>query len=263
MATFNAAAGAATLQINADVAAVSGNSSLVSWSLWLYCYNGQSFHLNNTIGWSTSIAGNGYSGTFNFDFRSTSSKLIASGSTWVGHDANGYAQIYVSGFKGVDGAGAVADNVSVGGYVDLPRIPKPPAVNGSPVASNLTPTSATMTWPANTNNNGAAIDQYLLRINKVAPADTVPYTDYPLGPSTFSHTVTDLIPGTQYYATVYAHNSAGYSGKATDTAFKTLSGAYVRRGSEWRPTEVLVRKGGQWVSGEVYTCKGGVWKPAS
>lgn len=263
MATWNAAAGAATLQINASVGAVSGNSSRVDWSLYLYCYNGRSYHLSSNIGWSVNIGGIPGSGTFNFDFRGSNTKLIASGSVWIGHDSNGYASINVSGFKGADGAGAVADNVSVGGSMSLPRIPKPPVTNGAPVASNLTPTSVTLSWPANTNNNGAGIDQYLLRVSQNSPADQSPYTDYPLSASTFSRTVTGLTPGTQYYAVVYAHNGYGYAPKSAQLAFKTLSGAYVRRGGEWRPTELLVRRDGAWVSGETFAWDGTKWKSAA
>ncbi len=263
MVAFNTGAGAATLQLNIDVGAVSGNSSRVDWSLYLYCYNGRSFNLSANVGWSVNIAGNGYSGAFAYDFRGTSAVLIASGSTWVGHDGNGNATISVSGFKGVDGSSDIADNVTVSASVNLPRIPKPPVTNGAPAVSNLAPTSVKLTWPANTNNNGAAIDQYLLRINKKTPVDGPGYVDYPLGASTLSHTVTGLTPGTQYYAAVYAHNGQGYSPKSADTSFKTLSGAYVRRGSTWKPVEVMVYRSGQWKSAEVLVYRNGAWVPAT
>lgn len=263
MATFNAGAGAGTLQINANVISVSGNSSLVDWSLYLYCYNGQSFHLSNNIGWSVNIAGNVYSGSFSFDFRGTTAKLIAVGSTWIGHDANGYAHIGVSGFKGVDGSSAIDDNVTVSGAFDLPRIPKPPVQNGAPVASNLAPTAVTLTWPANTNNNGASVDQYLLRLHTNPNVETAGYVDYPLGPTTLTRNVTGLLPGTQYYAAVYARNSQGYSPKSAETPFKTLSGAYVRNGSTWKPAEALVYRSGLWKSAEVLVYRSGAWVPAT
>lgn len=265
MPTWNQAAGAATLQINASAGSVSGNSTLVSWSLYLYCYNGISRNLDVNVPWSVNIAGNVYSGNFNFDFRNTTAKLIASGSTWIGHDANGYAQIGVSGWKGSDGASDVGDNVTVSGVMDLPRIPKPPVTNGAPVVSNLLPTSAKFTWPANTNNNGAGIDQYLLRISKNNPPDVSPYTDYPQGGSTLTYTVTGLTPGTQYYATVYAHNSQGYAPRSATTPFKTLSGAYSWNGSVWQPAEVLVRNTANtaWVTGEVLAYNGTAWVPAT
>lgn len=253
MAYFDAAAGAATLRIEANVGAVSGNSSRVDWGLYLYCYNGQSFHLNNNIGWSVSIGGVPGSGTFNFDFRSTKTKVIATGSVWIGHDANGYATIGVSGFKGVDGASAVADNVTASGTMSLPRIPKPPVQNGAPTVSNLLPTSVTLSWPANTNNNGASIDQYLLRVRNGTPADAAGYVDYPVDAATFAKAVTGLTPGTTYYSVVYAHNAQGYSVKSAETSFRTPSGMYPFNGSEFRPSEVLTRNATNtdWTSGEV------------
>lgn len=234
------------------------NTSVVSWSL-VASGSWGSFG-NYATSWSVNISGNVYSGSIG-SFNPNPNQVIASGSTTVGHDANGYTTIGVSAYWDSRHVNIGAGNP--GGSLTLSRIPKAPVANGAPVASNLMPTSVKLTWPANTNNNGAGIDQYLLRINKTSPADGNGYVDYPLGGSTLSHTVTGLSPGTQYYATVYAHNGQGYSAKSADTPFKTLSGAYVRRGSTWKPVEVLVYRSGQWKSAEVLVYRNGAWVPAT
>lgn len=242
----------------------STNQTTVNWSLYLVHVSGSPGSWNNNASsWSANIGGVGYGGTTTYDFRNNlyGSKLLAAGSTTFTHDANGYLSVYGSG--AFSSPSNHIGSGSVGGTLGLDRIPKAPTTNGMPVVSNLQPTSVTLSWPANTNNNGAAIDQYLLRVNKNNPADAAGYVDYPLSPSTLSYTVTGLTPGTQYYAVVYAHNSQGYAPKSSQASFKTLSGAYVRRGTEWRPTEVLVRRNGVWKPGEVFVYKGGTWKPAS
>ncbi|WP_137772204.1 MULTISPECIES: fibronectin type III domain-containing protein [unclassified Microbacterium] len=233
------------------------NTSVVSWSLVASGTWG-SFG-NYATSWSINIGGNTASGSIG-SFNPNPNQTIASGQTAIGHDGNGYASIGVSGYWDSRHSNIGAGNP--GGTFTLPRIPKAPAQNGAPVASNLMPTSVKLTWPANTNNNGAGIDQYLLRVHTISPADSAGYKDYLVG-TALTHTVTGLKPGTQYYALVYAHNSQGFSPKSAQTAFKTLSGAYVRRGSTWVPVEVLVYRSGQWQSAEVLIYRSGAWVPAT
>lgn len=234
------------------------NTSVVSWSLvasgsWgSYGYDATSYSVN--------IGGNVYSGTIP-SFNPNPSQVIRSASTAIGHDGNGYASIGVSGYWNSNHSNIGAGTAS--GTFTLSRIPKAPTTNGAPVVSDLMPTSAKFTWPANTNNNGAGIDQYLLRIHTNANVEAAGYKDYPMGGSTYFTSVTGLLPGTQYYAVVYAHNSQDYAPKSATTPFKTLSGAYVRRGSTWKPVEVLVYRSGQWKSAEVLVYRSGAWVAAT
>lgn len=241
------------------------NTSRFDWSVSLIDAARWGSWTNDTQYWSASIGGVNYSGTFTIP-QSTAgqySRVVGSGSTWHGHDGQGYR----GGFPSTASISTNHANIGSGttgqAWVDAPRIPIAPAAPGAPVVSNLNPTSMTLSWSGTPDNGGAGIDQYLLRVSKNNPADQSPWTDYPLSGSTFSHTVTGLTPGTQYYAVVYAHNSRGYSPKSAQTAVKTLSGAYVRRGTEWRPTELLVRKDGRWVPGETFVYRSGAWKAAS
>lgn len=241
------------------------NQSRFDWSVSLIDAASWGSWTNNTCSWSAVIGGVGYSGTFTIPSNTAGqySRVVGAGSTWHGHDAAGFR----SGFPSSASISVPHSNIGSGSsgdaWVDAPRIPITPAAPGQPVVANLAPTSMTLSWAGTPDNGGAGIDQYLLRVSKNNPADLSPWTDYPVSGGTFSQVVTGLTPGTQYYAVVYAHNVRGYSAKSAQLAVKTLSGAYVRRGTEWRPTELLVRRDGAWVPGETMVRKGSSWVAAS
>lgn len=191
------------------------------------------------------------------------SVTIASGQAVVAHDANGYGSVALSAYAHPFFNNNFGTSSGVSGTYGLPRIPKPPAQNGAPTVSNLLPTTALFSWPGSTNDNGAPITEYLLRIHTNSNVEVAGYVDYPVSAATVSKSVTGLIPGTQYYAAVYARNSQGYGPKSTTTAFKTPSGMYVWNGLTDRPSEVLVWSGTEWkTSTEVLEWDGTVWKTA-
>ncbi|MDT0142797.1 fibronectin type III domain-containing protein [Microbacterium sp. PRC9] len=214
-------------------------------------------------GWSASAPGASWGGTFRILSPGTGDIWLLDTTFNVGHDGNGYlgafnVSAWIDTSHGSIGDGGVT--VTEG---ESPRIPKAPVTNGQPTVSGLLPTQATLTWPANTNNNGAGIDQYLLRVRTSSPADGAGYVDYPVDGSTLSKTITGLTPGQNYYAVVYAHNSQGYAPKSAETTFRTPSGFYVWNGSEWKPTEIFVWNGTAWRTGEVFVWDGTAWKAAT
>lgn len=139
-----------------------------------------------------------------------------SGDVWVNHDANGY----LGPLQIVMHVQYDVYNEEYYGYLDVPRIAKPPTAPGAPVASAVTTTGLTMTWALPGDNNGAGLDQMLLR--RSSSPDMSAYTDIVLPGGTTSTPVTGLTPGTQYYWAVYAHNAAGYSNRSGITAQATL-----------------------------------------
>lgn len=92
------------------------NQSTDAWSLTLIAGSYPSYDLTNTITWSATINGATSSGTFSFDFRSTSSQLLGSGSTTVTHNADGTKTISVSGTMGNTGSGTGGPATTSGSF---------------------------------------------------------------------------------------------------------------------------------------------------
>jgi chitodextrinase len=103
----------------------------------------------------------------------------------------------------------------------LTTLTTPPSRPAAPTASNITATSATLSWSAPTSNGGAAIDRYLVeyRPSTVAAWQTVTVA----APATTT-TLTTLTNNTTYVFRVTAHNSAGNSPASAISASKTLTG---------------------------------------
>lgn len=101
---------------------ITNNTSTVSWSLTIYKLAGSGYYIYSSDSWSSSINGNGYGGSFTYDFRSYSSLTIGSGSTVVPHNADGTKQIYSSGTFNDTQANIGAG--TAGGYLTLTTIPR-------------------------------------------------------------------------------------------------------------------------------------------
>jgi hypothetical protein len=95
----------------------------------------------------------------------------------------------------------------------------PPSAPGTPAASNVTATSATLTWAASTDQGGSGLAGYNVYREQGA-------TDPQLGQSTTSSiTLTGLTPNTQYQAYVRARDGAGnLSGNSQPVTFTTTTG---------------------------------------
>jgi mannan endo-1,4-beta-mannosidase len=115
-------------------------------------------------------------------------------------------------FNGANGIAATSKQAAVygGGTTD----PTPPSTPGTPAASNITSSGATLTWTASTDNVG------------VAGYDVYTSTGTSLGSTaTNSITLTGLSAGTAYQVYVKARDAAGnQSGQSPAASFTTLSG---------------------------------------
>lgn len=245
--------------VTADVETQFGNTSRIR--VHAITYNGPSGNTSSFFGGAGSQIGS-IDGVGNVVVHSAGSNFLPSGyaQNQLRWDDSGYVDL-VHDSEGYLGPLTIRMTVTYGsineaytGTLYIARIPKPPSQMSAPGISELAPTGAKVTWTPPSDNRGASIDQYLLRINTVTPADSGGYVDYPVDAATVSKVLTGLTPGVQYYAAVYAHNSAGYSAKSTDAPFKTLSGMYVWNGTEWRGSEVKARNSTNTadVTGEVW-----------
>jgi hypothetical protein len=193
-----------------------GNWSRYNWELAAVSKTGYGSYTYDAYTWYVNVAGQIFSGASSLNFGGSGSggdyagKTIGLGSgttSAVGHDSNGYLNFIIgANHSGVSvfGTASISDQ-----WVSGDRIPKPPSAPGTPSASSVATTSMTLSWTLPSTDNGAAIDQILLR--RSTNPDLSGYTDFPLAGNATSYNATSLTPGTTYYWAVYAHNLAGYS----------------------------------------------------
>ncbi len=110
---------------------VDNNRSLVGWQLWIdklsysptYSFDGQAHRwMKLNGGYVHESYGNGY------DFRNGNNFLLASGETWIGHDADGAKWFSIEAAANFDQLGGT----SLASGIQLPTIPRAstPSVNG-------------------------------------------------------------------------------------------------------------------------------------
>ncbi|WP_405143050.1 cellulase family glycosylhydrolase [Sphaerisporangium sp. NBC_01403] len=121
-------------------------------------------------------------------------------------------------FNGANGIAQTSRQAAVytgGGTPDT----TPPTTPGTPVASGITSTGATLSWTASTDSGGSGLAGYNVYREQGA-------TDPQLGqPATNSITLTGLSPSTQYQVYVRARDGAGnLSGNSGLVTFTTTSG---------------------------------------
>lgn len=230
---------------------IPGNYSVVNWQLYLV--SGSASSWANGIGWSINIAGDQRSGTFNLT-TGTGAKIIASGTTNVGHAANGTGSVTGSGWIAATGT-VIGGPASVGGTMGLDRIPRPPSaplgleymVSGRQVA---------LAFRSPADDGGAGIQSYTAQYSLNGAGWTGGITQ---GGSPILFT--GLQPGS-YQFRVFANNSAGAGAAATTAVVQVRAGGRVRVGGVWRDGIPKVRVGGVWRDATVKVRVGGVWRDA-
>jgi hypothetical protein len=202
--------------------------------------------------WRIRISGADQDGYWTYDFTGGTPKTI--GIATRGRNV-GYGTFLVESWVNMDsglGQAYAAEWVTITNPATVPSAPATPTVSGIGV------TSMTLSWSIPP-NNGAAIDQMLLRRYSTADG-TGPYVDYPNAGDATSRTVTGLTPGTQYSWAVYAHNSVGYSTRSGVRAAQTLAAARVPKAGVYVPaSQVQAPKAGAFVAAQVKAPKNGVY----
>uniref|UniRef100_UPI001BDA739A endo-1,4-beta-xylanase n=1 Tax=Acrocarpospora catenulata TaxID=2836182 RepID=UPI001BDA739A len=178
-----------------------------------------------TLTWtaSTDSGGSGLAGYNIYRRVGTTDTQIAQSTTnsvtLTGLTASTQYQVLV---RARDGAGNLSGNSAVatftttgGGTTDT----TPPTTPGTPTASNITSSGATLTWTASTDTGGSGLAGYNV-YRRVGTTDTL------LGsPTTNSITLTGLTAGTQYQVFVQARDGAGnLSSNSALATFTTTGG---------------------------------------
>lgn len=130
------------------------------------------------------------------------------------------------------------------------RVPDAPS---APVMSAVTQVSAVATFTPNA-DGGTAITAYQVGYGTSSSAPTSNVS----GAS--PKTVTGLTPGTTYYFFTRAQNSIGWGPWSVATMQRTIAGARVKVGADWKEAVPYVRQGGVWKVARPWGRVAGVWK---
>lgn len=130
------------------------------------------------------------------------------------------------------------------------KVPDAPTV---PLLAAVRMTSVDVAFTGNS-DNGSPILEYQIGFgtNSASPTSTVSATS-PM-------TVTGLTPGTLLYFRTRARNVVGWGPWSAASSIKTIAGAYVKVGAEWKLAVPYVRVGGVWKLAEPWVRSVGVWK---
>lgn len=212
----------------------------------LYIQNRSSQTFTGGAPWSVSFSGIGNDGgTFAISGVQT---IQVGGAYYIGYNQSVTFTMGATGTQGLGGPTSISANI---GRATAPGAP------GTPVASEVTPTSMRLTWTI-PGNGGSAIDQMLLR--RSSTPDFASYVDYAQGGGVTTAVVTALTPASTYYWRVFAHNGVGYSQPSGTLTQKTASGLRVGKiatfvdaettlgkGSTFGPTQIFIGKGSSFV----------------
>lgn len=126
MATYTSTSGSytTTLTVTESATSTANNTSTVTFSLTLTKNSGTGLWNNDSCPWSININGTSYSGTFTYDFRSTTSITLKSNTTQtITHDSDGTKSISVSASVNMDNTPYVY-TMSPSGTLTLTTIPR-------------------------------------------------------------------------------------------------------------------------------------------
>lgn len=229
------------------------NTSRFDWTVWAGCWNnGWGTYSGNTQYWSCSIGGVNYNGTWTLDFRPSGSSgrryAIGSGSTWHGHDSEGWRGGFPSSAYINTDHTSVGDGGSGDAWVDAPRIPQIPGKPGNGSISNILPTSMRLNGVI-PDNRGASIDLYEFAASPVGWSGSAVNTQH--GGHILD--VQPLLPGKKYNMQMRARNTRGWGPWSDGVQGTTLSGIYRWGGAAWVPEEARYWDGDSWELPEFYT----------
>jgi hypothetical protein len=131
---------------------------------------------------------------------------------------------------------------------------KVPDAPSTPLLSSARMTSVDVAFSAN-GNGGSTITGYEIgwsTSSTGSPTSSVAAKS--------PQVVTGLIPGTVYYFRTRAKSSVGWSSWSGAASVRTIAGAYVKVGAEWRLAVPYVKVGGVWKIAEPWIKSVGVWK---
>lgn len=128
-----------------------------------------------------------------------------------------------------------------------------PDAPSTPTLSDIAPTSATVSWTANS-DGGSPITGFQVGYGTSLTAPTTIIS------ATSPKIISGLTPGTVYYFWVRATNAIGTSAWSTPVSSSTIAGARIKTGGVWKIAIPYVKDGGVWKIAHPWARNGGVWK---
>ena len=247
------------LTLTESTQSIANNTTLINWKLEVYRSNYKPWGYDGT--YSVTVDGTTESGSFNYDFRNYSYKLIATGSKTVSHNSDGTKTISASSSIYLGSAGGSGSNSGSFTLTTIPRATQP----------TVSPTSANTASTVTIGHDGASssfrhdVDYsiggsgYVAIASNVSGNSTSWVPPHSLLPSTTSGTATirlytrsssgGTIIGTKYVnVALYVPSSikpsvssvswdeAQTSSPDIEAMMGGVSGSYVQRWSKLRPT---------------------------
>lgn len=228
------------------------NTSRFDWQCYIGCYdNGWGTWASGGQAVSVNCGGVIYNGSFGLDFRPSGSSGrrygVLGGSTWHGHDGNGYRPGFPTNAYIDTNHSSVGDGGSGDAWVDAPRIPQPSNPPTNLQVTNVGVQGFTVTY-TNGDPRGGNVSAYRVRWYEINGADNpLIWTDNNSSGGTDPRGVgIYLKPATTYNVYVSQQTERGWSAEA-GIAGTTLSGIYRWNGSSWVGQEARVWNGTEWV----------------
>lgn len=183
-------------------------------------------------------------------------KTVFTDSVWAAHNSSGGGTANVGWKYHLISGSATAifgSSGTISVSVPLSQLAGAPDAPTGLAASNILPTSMTLSWDA----LSGATDYFLE--GQLGDTITSPTINRDSGGG-LSINVTGLAAGKNYTFRVYAQNAAGFSQPSSPITVQTLAGSYIRVGGVWKIAIPYVRTGGVWKMALPYIRQAGIWK---
>lgn len=183
-------------------------------------------------------------------------KTVFTTSVWAAHNSSGGGTASVGWNYHLISGSATAifgSSGTISVSVPLSQLGGAPNAPTGLVASNILPTSMTLSW-----DSVSGATDYILE-GQLGDTITSPTINRDSGGG-LSVNVTGLAAGKNYTFQVFAENAAGFSQPSDPYTVQTLAGSYIRVGGVWKTAIPYVRDGGVWKMALPYIRQAGTWK---